>query len=154
MSANEKTTSRAPQEIAANYRWFCDITTRWMDNDVYGHVNNVTYYSYFDTAANLYLVQEGGLDILKSAVIGVVAESKCSYRAAVAYPETLRAGLRVDHLGNRSVTYGIGIFSGQNESAAAFGSFVHVFVDRASRAPVAIPDDIRAALARICITSA
>jgi len=141
-------------EKAANYRWFCDISTRWMDNDVYGHVNNVTYYSYFDTAANLYLIQEGGLDIGASDVIGLVAESSCSYRAPLAYPEALRAGLRVDKLGNRSVTYGIAIFSGKTEIAAASGSFVHVFVDRASRAPVTIPERIRSALTRIIVESA
>ncbi|MEO8875624.1 MAG: thioesterase family protein [Polyangiaceae bacterium] len=140
--------------MSANYRWFCDISTRWMDNDLYGHINNVTYYSYFDTAANLYLIGEGRLDITTSNVIGVVAESTCSYRAALAYPTPIRAGLRVDKLGQRSVRYGIGIFSAQNEMAAAFGSFVHVFVDRASRAPVAIPEKIRSVLARICITSA
>ena len=145
---------RAPPETTANYRWFCDITTRWMDNDVYGHINNVTYYSYFDTAANLYLIREGGLDFSSAKVIAVVAESKCSYRAPLAYPEALRAGLRVDKLGNRSVRYGIGIFAGNNEIAAASGTFVHVFVDRASRAPVAIPDRIRIALARIIVESA
>jgi acyl-CoA thioester hydrolase len=142
---------RAPAETVADYKWFCDITTRWMDNDVYGHVNNVTFYSYFDTAANLYLIREGGLDIATSNVIGVVAESKCSYRSPVAYPEPIRAGLRVDKLSNRSVTYGIGIFSGKNEIAAASGTFVHVMVDRVSRAPVPIPDRIRKALQAIAV---
>ncbi len=114
-------------------------------------MNNVVYYSYFDTAANLYLIREGGLDITSSAVIGVVAESKCSYRSPIAYPEPVRAGLRVDKLGNRSVTYGIGIFSGKNDIAAASGTFVHVMVDRGSRAPVAIPDRIRKALQAIAV---
>ena len=142
---------RAPAEIVAGYKWFCDITTRWMDNDAYGHVNNVAYYSYFDTAANLYLIREGGLDIVKSNVIGIVAESKCSYREPIAYPDAVRAGLRVDKLGNRSVTYGIGIFCGKNEIAAASGHFVHVFVDRVSRAPVPIPEEIRKALQAIAV---
>jgi acyl-CoA thioester hydrolase len=142
---------RAPAETIASYKWFCEITTRWMDNDVYGHVNNVTYYSYFDTAANLYLIREGGLDIAASDVIGVVVESKCTYSEPIAYPELVRAGLRVDKLGNRSVTYGIGIFSGKNDVAAASGTFVHVMVDRVSRAPVPIPDRIRNALQAIAV---
>jgi acyl-CoA thioester hydrolase len=141
----------APSETTANYRWFCDITTRWMDNDIYGHINNVTYYSYFDTAANLYLIREGGLDIAQSSVIGVVVESKCSYREPIAFPDAIRAGLRVDHLGNRAVTYGIGIFSGKNEIASASGTFVHVMVDRVSRKPVSIPEEIRKALQAIAV---
>jgi acyl-CoA thioester hydrolase len=124
-----------------------------MDNDVYGHVNNVTYYSYFDTAANLYLIREGGLDLHAAPVIGVVVESQCHYHAAVAYPDALRAGVRVDRLGARSVTYGIAIFSEHGDDAAAHGHFVHVFVDRATRTPVAIPAPIRAALARIAVAS-
>lgn len=138
-----------------SYKWFTDITTRWMDNDVYGHVNNVVYYSYFDTAANLYLIREGGLDIERSSTIGVVVESKCSYHEPIAYPEAVRAGLRVDKLGNRSVTYGIGLFAGKNAeksaTAAASGTFVHVFVDRISRKPVAIPEEIRKALEAIAV---
>jgi acyl-CoA thioester hydrolase len=122
-----------------------------MDNDVYGHVNNVTYYSYFDTVANHYLITEGGLDIHDAPVIGLVVESACSYRAPLAYPDQLRAGLRVDRLSNRSVTYGIAIFRDGDEEPAAHGHFVHVFVDRESRRAVAIPDSIRAALQRISV---
>jgi acyl-CoA thioester hydrolase len=136
-------------ETTARYRYFLPITTRWMDNDAYGHINNVTYYSYFDTVANHYHIHEGGLDIVASPVIGLVVESKCSYRAPLAYPDRLRAGLRVDKLGNRSVTYGIGIFKEGEEQAAAHGYFVHVFVDRDSRKAVAIPERLREALARI-----
>lgn len=136
-------------ESAERYRYFLPITTRWMDNDVYGHINNVTYYSYFDTVANHYLIHEGGLDIHTSPVIGLVVESRCSYRAPLAYPDRLRAGLRVDKLGNRSVTYGIGIFKEGEAQAAAHGYFVHVFVDRESRKAVAIPERLREALARI-----
>jgi acyl-CoA thioester hydrolase len=133
----------------ADYPFVTAITTRWMDNDVYGHVNNVTYYSYFDTAANLYLIQEGGLDIATGPVIGLVVESRCQYHAPVAYPAALRAGVRVDKLGNRSVTYGIGIFGEASPEAVAHGFFVHVFVDRVTRTAVAIPPPLRAALARI-----
>ncbi|MFB1294079.1 acyl-CoA thioesterase [Mycobacterium sp. pW049] len=137
-----------PGHRAADYRYFVPITTRWMDNDVYGHVNNVTYYSYFDTVANHFLIREGGLDIHTSPVIGLVVESKCSYLAPVAYPDELRAGLRVDKLTNRSVTYGVAIF-GSSEEAVAHGYFVHVFVDREARNAVPIPDRIRAALATL-----
>ena len=132
--------------VAGNYRYFLPITTRWMDNDVYGHVNNVTYYSYFDTVANHFLITEGGLDIHHSPVIALVVESQCSYRAPVAYPDRLRAGLRVDKLGNRSVTYGVAIFTDTDTEAVAYGQFVHVFVDRQSRRAVPIPEPIRTAL--------
>jgi acyl-CoA thioester hydrolase len=130
------------------YRYVTPITTRWMDNDVYGHVNNVAYYSFFDTAANRFLI-EHGLDIATSPVIGLVVESKCTYHAPLAYPQTLRAGVRVDRLGNRAVTYGIAIFTETENAAAAHGYFVHVFVDRATRTPVAIPENLRAALATL-----
>lgn len=136
---------------AADYHYFLPITTRWMDNDVYGHVNNVIYYSYFDTVANHFLITEGGLDIHNGPVIGLVVESACSYRAPVAYPDELRAGLRVDKLGNRSVTYGIAIFRGADDTAVAHGHFVHVFVGRDDRRAVPIPDPVRAALARITV---
>jgi acyl-CoA thioester hydrolase len=138
-------------ETSDRYRYFQPITTRWMDNDAYGHINNVTYYSYFDTVANHYLIHEGGLDIVSSPVIGLVVESRCTYKAPLAYPDRLRAGLRVDKLGNRSVTYGIGIFKEGEEQAAAHGYFVHVFVDRQSRRAVAMPERLREALARISV---
>src|SRR5215211_2652647 len=128
-----------------DYRHFLTIATRWMDNDVYGHVNNVTYYSYFDSVANLFLIREGGLDIHASPVIGLVVESACQYHAPLAYPVSLRGGLRVDRLGRRAVTYGIAIFAEGDDLAAAHGHFVHVFVDRASRVAVEIPAAIRAA---------
>ncbi len=136
-------------ESTERYRYFLPITTRWMDNDVYGHINNVTYYSYFDTAANHYLIHEGGLDIHTSPVIGLVVESKCAYRAPLAYPDRLRAGLRVDKLGHRSVTYGIAIFKEGETQPAAHGHFVHVFVDRLTRKAVAIPERLREALQRL-----
>ena len=130
----------------ADYRHFVPITTRWADNDIYGHVNNVTYYAYFDTAANRYLIDAGGLDIHEDPVFGIVVESQCRYHAAVAFPEALEAGVRVDRLGNRAVTYGIGIFREGEDTAAAHGHFVHVFVERDSRRPTPIPDKIRRAL--------
>jgi acyl-CoA thioester hydrolase len=135
------------------YPYRMSITTRWMDNDVYGHINNVAYYSFFDTAANQYLIERGGLDFARSTVIGLVVESKCSYHAPLSYPQTLRAGVRVDRLGSRAVTYGIAIFDEKDDRAAAHGHFVHVFVDRVTRAPVPIPDALRAALSAIVVAS-
>lgn len=131
------------------YQQFYPITTRWMDNDYYGHVNNVTYYAYFDTAANRYLIEEGGLDLENSPVIGVVVNSGCTYRSPVAYPQSLEAGLRVDKLGNSSVQYGLAIFIEAAHEASAFGHFVHVFVDRKTNQPVAIPADIKTALQKL-----
>jgi acyl-CoA thioester hydrolase len=126
------------------------IPTRWKDNDVYGHVNNVEYYSFFDTIINEYLIRAGGLDIFQGPVIGLCAESHCAFTAAVEFPAPVQAGLRVGHLGSSSVKYEIGLFGGADGSApAATGWFVHVFVDRATRRPVPIPDDIRSALARL-----
>jgi acyl-CoA thioester hydrolase len=125
------------------------IPTRWMDNDIYGHVNNVTYYSYFDTVINAYLIAEGGLDIHGGAVIGVAAESFCRFRRSIAFPQTVEAGLRVGKLGNTSVRYEIGLFVAGEPAIAAEGHFVHVFVDRTTMRPVPIPDGLRAALARL-----
>ena len=130
----------------ASYPFVTPITTRWMDNDIYGHINNVAYYSFFDTAANQFLIERGGLDIVTAAVIGLVVESKCAYHAPLAYPQELRAGVRVDKLGNRAVTYGIAIFAAGDDRAAAHGHFVHVFVDRVTRTPVPIPAPLRSAL--------
>jgi acyl-CoA thioester hydrolase len=139
-----------PDAVArASYRHFDPIGTRWMDNDVYGHVNNIVYYSYFDTAINRFLVEHGGLDIAAGPVIGLCVESHCKYTRPVAFPDALEAGIRVEHLGRSSVRYGIGIFVARQETAVAEGWFVHVFVDRATRKPTPIPDGIRAALARL-----
>jgi acyl-CoA thioester hydrolase len=128
------------------YPYATAITTRWMDNDIYGHINNVTFYSFFDTAANRFLIDRGGLDIENGPVIGLVVESHCSYHAPLAFPQNIRAGVRVAHLGNRAVTYDIAIFSDRDPLAAANGSFVHVFVERATRQATMIPAQIRAAL--------
>ncbi|MHA0289799.1 acyl-CoA thioesterase [Mycobacterium sp. C3-094] len=138
-----------PEAGIDGYGYVLPITTRWMDNDVYGHVNNVTYYSYFDTIANHFLITEGGLDIHTSPVIALVVESSCTYRAPAAYPDQLRAGLRVDVMSRRSVTWGVAIFGADDAEPLAHGRFVHVFVDREQRRAVPIPDPIRAALETI-----
>jgi len=133
------------------YRVFYPITTRWSDNDIYGHINNVIYYSYFDTVANRYLIEEGGLDISDDGVVGYVVNSGCEYHAPINYPETVEAGLRVDRLGNSSVQYGIAIFRGGEDQAAANGHFVHVFVEREANRAVPVPVALRRALERISI---
>ena len=131
------------------YRHWMTIGTRWMDNDVYGHVNNVVYYSYFDTAINSYLVQAGGLAIHDGPVIGLCAESHCRYLRALAFPDVVEAGLQVEHLGRTSVRYGIGLFRAGAAEPSAEGWFVHVFVDRATRRPVALEGRLREALAAL-----
>lgn len=136
----------------SDYKIFYPISTRWMDNDIYGHVNNVTYYSYFDSAVNQYLIEKGGLDIHNAPVVGYVVNSSCNYLSGIAYPEKIEAGLRVIKLGNSSVTYGVGIFREGEESACAFGDFIHVFVNRAENRSVPIPDLIRSALEELLIT--
>lgn len=128
---------------------FYPISTRWMDNDVYGHVNNVTYYSYFDSAINRYLIEEGGLDIHNGSVVGFVVSSNCQFRKPVAYPDVLEAGLRVVKTGNSSVTYEVGIFKQGDNQVSAVGQVVHVFVDRESNASTPIPGDLRSALERV-----
>jgi len=129
----------------ADFPHHSSIPTRWADNDIYGHVNNVEYYAFFDTVINAFLVRSGGLDIHDGPVIGLCAESHCSFTGPLAFPETVTAGLRVAHLGRSSVRYEIGLFA-EDGSEAASGWFVHVFVDRASRRPAEIPDGLRAAL--------
>lgn len=131
------------------YRHFLEIRTRWKDNDVYGHVNNVEYYSYFDTVINQYLIEHGGLDIHGAAQIGLCIESHCRYDAPLAFPEMVHAGLRVARIGNSSVRYEIGLFREDDSQPAAEGWFVHVFVDRKTRRPQPIPHSIRDALQRI-----
>lgn len=144
MSENpDPTKVRALRE---EYPHVVPLATRWNDNDVYGHVNNVTYYSYFDTVANDWMIDHG-LDIQDGSVIGVVAESGCSYHAEIAFPDRLEVGLRVDRLGRRAVTWGLAIFKVGVEQAVAHGHFVHVFVDRRTRRPVTIPDYLAPGLA-------
>lgn len=132
-----------------DYRHFLSIPTRWMDNDVYGHVNNVVYYSYFDTVVNKWLVDAGLLDIANSPVIGLVVETQCRYFAPVAFPDRVDAGLRVARLGRSSVRYEIGLFRNDEPQASAEGHFVHVYVNRATGRPVALPDPMREALSRL-----
>lgn len=131
------------------YRVFYPITTRWHDNDIYGHINNVTYYSYLDSAVNRYLIEEGGLDIHNSEIVAFVVNSSCDYREPLAYPQQLEAGIRVEKLGNSSVVYRVGIFPAGASRAAASGSFTHVFVARAENRSVPIPEPIRQALSHI-----
>lgn len=128
------------------FRYQLSLPTRWQDQDAYGHVNNVVYYSLFDTAVNTHLVQEGGLDIQRSPIIGLVVETRCQFLRELHFPGTVDAGLLVTRLGNSSVTYQIGLFRAGEPEVAAKGHFVHVYVDRVERRPVPIPDPIRAAL--------
>ena len=127
----------------SDYRRFQAISTRWMDNDVYGHVNNVVYYSWFDTAVNRLLVVNGLLDIHHGKVIGLVAETSCRYFAPTAFPDEIQAGVRVAHVGASSVRYEIGLFRNAEEEAAAVGYFVHVYVDRETKRPVAVEEKMR-----------
>jgi acyl-CoA thioester hydrolase len=142
--------SRPEPEQRTAYPYFRRIPTRWMDNDVYGHVNNVVYYSYFDTVVNAFLMHDGGLDIESGKVIGLCVESQCRYLSPVAFPDLLDAGLRVAKIGRSSVRYEVGIFRIGERSAAAQGHFVHVFVDRKTRRPVDLPARMRNALTRLC----
>ena len=135
------------------YPAFSTLPTRWMDNDVYGHVNNVNYYSFFDTAIAHYLMKEGGLDPWKSEVIGFCVESGCRFRKAIHFPEIITSGLRVAKSGRSSVRYEIGLFRGDDQETAADGYFVHVFVDRASETPMPVPETIKSALSSLVVSS-
>jgi acyl-CoA thioester hydrolase len=146
--------TRPQPQTRAHYAHFSTITTRWMDNDIYGHVNNVTYYSYFDTAVNRYLIEAGVLDIHEGSVIGLVIETHCNYFAPLAFPRNVEAGIRVAHIGKSSVRYEIGLFEAGQDQTAACGHFVHVYVDRAERRPVALPESFVAALRRLQVPDA
>ena len=135
------------------YRHFGPITTRWMDNDVYGHVNNVVYYSFFDTVVNRYLIESGALDIERGEVIGLVVETRCNYFEPLAFPQPVEAGLVVAHLGASSVRYEVGLFAAGAPLSAAAGHFVHVYVDRATRRPTPLPAALRAALEPLRLTA-
>lgn len=141
-----------PTETRSAYRAFVTISTRWMDNDVYGHVNNVQYYSFFDTAVNQWLIERGLLDYLASPVIGLVVETSCGYFSPIAFPNRVVAGIRVAKIGNSSVRYEVGLFRNDDDVASAAGHFVHVYVDRASNRPTPIPDVMRTALGDLAIT--
>jgi acyl-CoA thioester hydrolase len=135
-----------------DYRHFLTIPTRWMDNDVYGHINNVVYYSFFDTVVNEFLIRAGVLELGTSAVIGLVVETQCRYFAPIAFPDTVTAGLRCGRIGNTSVRYEIGIFRNDEAQASAEGHFVHVYVDRATqKQPTPLPAPLREALAPLLV---
>lgn len=138
-----------PQHLRSDYPHLQPISTRWHDNDIYGHVNNVTYYSYFDSAVNAYLIEDGGLDIHHGEVVGFVVSSSCDYFASIAFPERIEIGLRVAKLGNSSVQYELAVFKQGEEQACAAGRFVHVFVERQNNRPLPIPERLRAALAAL-----
>ena len=139
-------THRPRPQTRDSYRHFSPITTRWMDNDAYGHVNNVVYYSFFDTAVNRYLIERGALDVEHGAVIGLVVETQCNYFAPLAFPQPVEAGLRVARIGGSSVRYEVGLFAAGAPESAAAGHFVHVYVDRATRRPAPLPAALLAAL--------
>jgi acyl-CoA thioester hydrolase len=142
--------ARQQPDTRDDYHHFIPITTRWMDNDVYGHINNVQYYSYFDTAVNRYLIDQGVLDIHAGEVIGLVVETHCNYFSSAAFPDDIVAGIRVAHLGRSSVRYEVGLFANNGDKAIAQGHFVHVYVDRESQKPVEIPVNLHQALSILC----
>jgi acyl-CoA thioester hydrolase len=142
---------RPTQAGRAEYPRFLTIPTRWMDNDIYGHVNNVAYYSYFDTVVNEHLIAEGGLDIHAGPAMGLVVETRCLFNRPLSFPQIIDAGLRVSKLGHSSVTYDIGLFERGADAPSATGYFVHVWVERSTRRPTAVPAAIRAALAPLQI---
>lgn len=143
---HEASVTKAAPATREQFRHFLAIPTRWMDNDVYGHINNVVYYSFFDTAVNQYLVERAGLELEISETIGVVVETMCRFHRALSFPEPVEAGLRVSRVGGSSVRYEIGIFRPGDPVAVAAGHFVHVYVDRATRRPSTVPARVRAAL--------
>ncbi|WP_019577649.1 acyl-CoA thioesterase [Curvibacter lanceolatus] len=145
-AATPSAADRPSPEPRSAYATFRTITTRWMDNDVYGHVNNVVYYSWFDTAVNAYLIEQGVLDIHAGSTIGLVIETQCNYFAPLAFPQNIEAGIRVARLGGSSVRYEVGLFAEGEDLCAAKGHFVHVYVDRETRRPVPVPESLRAVL--------
>jgi len=142
---------RAPRLGRDAFRLFRPIQTRWMDNDAYGHVNNVFYYSYFDTAVNAWLIERGLLHLTESPIIGLVVETGCTFFESAAFPELLEAGLAVTKLGRSSVRYSVGIFKAGAARAAAQGHFVHVYVDRKTQRPVPLPEPVRTALLELVL---
>ena len=132
-----------------HYRHFLTIPTRWMDNDVYGHVNNVVYYSFFDTVVNKFLIEQSQLDYSKGKVVGLVVETKCQYFAPIAFPDVVVAGIRVAHIGTSSVRYEIGLFKNDEDNLAAEGHFVHVYVTRSGNKPTPLSTQMRSVLAKI-----
>jgi acyl-CoA thioester hydrolase len=138
--------SRPPRPARADYRWFTSLDTRWMDNDIYGHVNNVVYYSYFDTAIAHYLIGVAGLRPLQDQVVAIAVDTGCRFHSSLSFPDRIAAGLRVGHLGTSSVRWEVGIFRDDEDLAAADGHFVHVFVERPAQRPTPIPQRFRSVL--------
>lgn len=132
-----------------DYSYFKQISTRWIDNDVYGHVNNAVYYTYFDTVCNSYLIERCGLTLQSSPIVGFVVASSCQYISPIVFPDNVVAAMRVNRIGNSSVEYGVGLFRNDEDTASACGTFTHVFVDRDTNKPVSIPDTIRHPLGAI-----
>lgn len=145
----ESAVARPQPRPREDFRTFSRIDTRWMDNDVYGHVNNVVYYSYFDTAVNRHLIEAGVLDMHDGKVIGVVVETQCRYFTPLAFPQRVDAGLKVAQLGRSSVRYELGLYAEGERFSAAHGHFVHVYVDRATRRPVELPPALKTVLERL-----
>ncbi|WP_210545967.1 thioesterase family protein [Rhodoferax sp. PAMC 29310] len=143
---NSATTERPQPAPRSAYKVFRSIGTRWMDNDAYGHVNNVVYYSWFDTAVNAYLIEQGVLDIHQGETIGLVIETQCNYFSPLAFPQTVEAGIRVSRLGGSSVRYEVGLFAAGEALTAARGHFVHVYVDKVSRRPQPLPSPLKTVL--------
>jgi acyl-CoA thioester hydrolase len=146
---SDRPSSKPQPEGRAGYQAFRTIATRWMDNDAYGHVNNVVYYSWFDTLVNAHLIEQGALDIHQGDTIGLVIETQCNYFAPVEFPQVVEGGLRVARIGHSSVRYEVGLFLRGEPLTVAKGHFVHVYVDRASRQPVALPARLREVLAAL-----
>ncbi len=142
-------TERAKPDPRASYRVFRPIPTRWADNDMYGHVNNVVYYAWFDTAINALLIERGALDPSQGAIVGFVVETHCNYFTPLAFPQTVEVGLRVTHVGASSVRYEIGLFAQAADVASAQGHFVHVYVDRATQRPVALSPVLQRVVAEL-----
>ncbi|MBT5497199.1 MAG: acyl-CoA thioesterase [Alphaproteobacteria bacterium] len=138
--------SAGGQFSRSDFKWFIDLQSRWMDNDAYGHINNVIYYAWFDTAVNRFLVDNELLDYQNDTVHGIVIESKCTYLKEFTYPDVAQAGLKLQRLGNTSVAYDIGLFHVGDDDAAALGYLVHVYVDTQTRQPVRVPDTVRAGI--------
>lgn len=136
-------------ETRADYKHFLRIPTRWFDNDVYQHVNNTVYYSFFDTVINEYLIREGGLDFAHGEIVGLAIETHCEFKKSIAFPQAIDAGLRVGKLGNSSVRYEVGLFIEGDAECAAWGHFVHVFVTRPGNRPTPIPARMREAMSRL-----
>ena len=143
---SEDKNKRPQPEPRSAYRAFRTIGTRWADNDVYGHVNNVVYYSWFDTAVNAHLIEQGALDIHGGGIIGLVIETQCNYFAPLAFPDNVEAGIRVARIGGSSVRYEVGLFAQGAPTTAARGHFIHVYVDRETRRPLPLPEKLKAVL--------